>query len=173
MLETTHIDFSFTKRLIIFTFSCNPLPLTLFYVARRGICKSIMNKYICNSKVKRTCIIVIRWVPWRLLLDDIHWRNLLGVCNIWYPSETHLNPKFREISFAHSIRFSCPIVLTLCTEHGSDTAILCAKFQIDWVIEQKVMGKRDFTRFGFKMHFGRISYIAQSLWRLPLRNAII
>ena len=29
---------------------------------------------------------------------------------------------------------SCPIVLKFCTEHGSDTAVLSAKFQVDWII---------------------------------------
>ena len=53
------------------------------------------------------------------------------LCNIGYPSETYLKLKCREILFDHNIRFNCPIGLKFCTEHGSDTAVLCAKFQSD------------------------------------------
>ena len=49
-----------------------------------------------------------------------------------------------------------------CTEHGSITAVHCAKFQTDWTIETDVMDERDFARIEFKMGFGRISYIAQA-----------
>ena len=79
----------------------------------------------------------------------------LVLCNIACPSETHLKLKSHEISFVHIISFNCPISLKFCTEHGSDTAVLCAKFQLAWVF-----GKRGFARFEFKMSFGRISYIA-------------
>ena len=44
-------------------------------------------------------------------------------------SKTHLKFKSREISFDQNIHFSCQIVLKFCTEHGSYTAVLCAKFQ--------------------------------------------
>ena len=36
------------------------------------------------------------------------------------------------MSFAQMYVFSCPIVLKFCTEHGSYSAVLCAKFQNDW-----------------------------------------
>ena len=51
--------------------------------------------------------------------------------------------------------------LKFCTEHDIITTVLCTQFQNDWVNEKRVKGKRDFTRFGFKMSFGWISYIAQ------------
>ena len=38
----------------------------------------------------------------------------------------------------------------------------CVKCQIDWVTDKYVLGKRDITRFGFKMRFGRIFYITLS-----------
>ena len=57
----------------------------------------------------------------------------LALCNIEYPSETHLKLKSHVIVFDHNIRFSCPTVLKFCTEHSSDTAVLCAKFQNDWI----------------------------------------
>ena len=34
--------------------------------------------------------------------------------------------------FVHNLNFNRPIILKFCTEHGSDTAVLCAKFQNDW-----------------------------------------
>ena len=80
---------------------------------------------------------------------------------IWYPPDTHLNFKSRENSFDHSICFICSIVLTFCPEHDSYTVVLCTKCRKDWPIRNLVMGKRDFTRFGFKKRFGRISHITQ------------
>ena len=59
-----------------------------------------------------------------------------GLCDIGYQSETHLEPKSSEISFAINIRFSCPIVSKFCTEHDSDTATLCVKFQNDRAVEK-------------------------------------
>ena len=50
-------------------------------------------------------------------------------CNIGYPSET-LHLKSKKISFAPYL--SGPIISKFCTEHGSDTAVLCAKFRNDW-----------------------------------------
>ena len=52
-------------------------------------------------------------------------------------------------------------LLWIFAQDGSVTVVLCAEIQNDWVTEKYVMGERNFTRFGFKMRFGRISYIAQ------------
>ena len=81
------------------------------------------------------------------------------LCNIGYPSETHLELKSRMISFVHNIRFRCPIVLKICTEHGSIIAVRYAKFRNDLIIDKYVRDKRDFMKFGLKMRFGRIYYI--------------
>ena len=71
---------------------------------------------------------LIGWAP-----TQIHpW----GCCNIGYPSETHLKLKSCEIFFAHNICFIYPIILKFCTEHGSITAVLCAKFQNDRTTEK-------------------------------------
>ena len=49
------------------------------------------------------------------------------LCNTGYPSETHLKPKYREISFVHLfVNFS--IVFKFCTERGSDITVLYAQF---------------------------------------------
>ena len=45
------------------------------------------------------------------------------LCNKGYPSETHLKPVCREISFVHNIHLNNPIVLQFCIECGS--TIVC------------------------------------------------
>ena len=84
-----------------------------------------------------------------------------GLCNIGYPSETHIELKSREISFAHNLSISYPTVLEFHTEHGSIIAVLCAESQIDWTTETYVLDERVFARFEFNMGFGQISYITQ------------
>ena len=83
------------------------------------------------------------------------------LCNIGYPSETHLKLKSAEILYVHNLLINHSIVLKFCPEHGSDTAMLCAKFQNDWTTETDFMDERDIARFEFKMSFRRISYIVQ------------
>ena len=56
------------------------------------------------------------------------------LCDIGYPSETHLKLKSGKISFVHS----------------SDTAVLCAKLQDDWIIQTKIMDEQDFAWFEFR-----------------------
>ena len=48
-----------------------------------------------------------------------------------YLSEMHLKIKSHEVLFAHTLFRDCPIILKFSTEHGNDTAVLCAKFDID------------------------------------------
>ena len=45
-----------------------------------------------------------------------------------------------EFSYAHILHFSCQIILKFCTQHGSITAMLCAKFQNDLTTEMDVYG---------------------------------
>ena len=80
-----------------------------------------------------------------------------GWCNIRCPPENHFKPKSREISFAHNLLLSYLIVLEFCTEHDSDTVVLCANFQNYWTSETNVLDERYFARFEFKTYFGRIS----------------
>ena len=111
------------------------------------------------------------------VLCNIHrqkWRNKdAQSINIGYPSETHLKFKFCEISVVHNNRFICPIVSKFCTEHDSITAVLCAKFQNNWISYTWNIGKRDFTRFGFKS-LGWISYAAQfpRFWSTPTYHGV-
>ena len=71
------------------------------------------------------------------------------------------NPNLVKSRLPKAFFVSYAIVLIFCTELGSDTAVLCAKFQTNWTIGTEVVDERDFARFQFKICFGRISYIAQ------------
>ena len=86
----------------------------------------------------------------------ITWATV-GECNIRYPYETHLKLKSREISLAVNLFLSCQIILKFCTEHGNDTAVLCAKFQNDLTINMVVMEEWALMRLTWVLH------------RLPLR----
>ena len=59
-----------------------------------------------------------------------------------YPSKTHLNLKSRVISFMVNIHLSYLTVLQICTDHGSGTAVHCAKLKNDRAISYR---KRYFT----------------------------
>ena len=85
------------------------------------------------------------------------WNKPGALCNIGYPSETHLTPKSHKISCAHNACLHWPIVLKFYTEHDSITAVFCVICQNVWKIETDVMDERNFARFEFKMSFGRIS----------------
>ena len=87
-------------------------------------------------------------------------QSTVTLYNIGYQSETDIKLKSHEVLFAHNWFCNRPIILKCCTEHDSDTAVLCEKFQNDGTTETDVMDTRDFARFELKMSFGRISYIA-------------
>ena len=59
--------------------------------------------------------------------------------------------KFRKMSFIHNICYCYLIVLKFCTEHGSITAVLCAKFQNHWTTEKNAMDRWHFMRFDLKL----------------------
>ena len=89
--------------------------------------------------------------------------NSMDSGGLWHyriSSKTQLKCKSREIPFAHILFFSCPIVLQFCIEHGSATAVLCAKLQNNWATKKDVMDQWDFVRFGFEMNLEGISFIA-------------
>ena len=50
--------------------------------------------------------------------------------------------------------------MKFCTEHGSYTAVLCTKFQNDWLKEMCVMGENDIAKYEYQIFFGWISSIA-------------
>ena len=81
------------------------------------------------------------------------------LCNVRYPSETHLKFKSREFAFFHNILVNT-LVLKFYTEHGSITAVLCAKFQSDWTARTYFMDERN------------ISYIAQHPWLFDSKELI-
>ena len=61
--------------------------------------------------------------------------------------------------FAHNYMISCLIILKFCTEHGSVTAMPCAKLQNDYTAEMYDTDKFDFEKFKFTTSFRRISDI--------------
>ena len=73
-----------------------------------------------------------------------------------YSSETQSH----KISFAHNLFLSYEIILKFCTEHESDTAVLCAKSQNYFTILLDIIDGWDFVGFAFKMSFTGISCIA-------------
>ena len=77
-----------------------------------------------------------------------------------YKSEMHLKQKLRKTPFAHNVLHRYSIMLKFWTENGSDTAMLCAKFQNDWTIEADFMDEQEFAKFELKTSLGQISYIA-------------
>ena len=88
-----------------------------------------------------------------------HWITSRTRGLLQYRISVHLKLKSHKISVTQNIHFSCQIVLEICAEHGSDTTVLCTKFQNDLTTKQSDICKRVFTRFLSKMHFGRIFYI--------------
>ena len=71
------------------------------------------------------------WVgtPWVHM--GTHKVNLAMVCNVTSdPSEILFELNSRKISLVHSLFCDRRILLKFCTEHGSTTAVLCAKFHI-------------------------------------------
>ena len=58
--------------------------------------------------------------------------------------------------------FCCPIILKFCTEHGSYTAMLCAKFHNDQTTGFDVMGWQILMRFKFRMDEGSF-FVGQTL----------
>ena len=51
----------------------------------------------------------------------------------------------------HPKRIWNQIIMKYFTEHGSITAVLCAKFQNNWTAEMDIKDERDFARIEFKM----------------------
>ena len=84
---------------------------------------------------------IVRVRPWMYnasYIPHIQWYTM-GYCGIGYPPQTHIKVKSRGISFVNNVHFNCPIVLKFCTEYGSITAVLCAKFQNDRTMEIEVV----------------------------------
>ena len=99
-------------------------------------------------------------VPWPDPYDPLYkWVNFdawpqqaIALAIVYLPpvrsSDIHtFELKSHEIAFAHNLLLNCQIVLSLCTEHGSVTAVPYANFQNDSTTDMDVMSERDLTRF--------------------------
>ena len=82
-----------------------------------------------------------------MIWDNTRVSNTGLLCNKGYTSETQLNPNFAKSGLPITYFL---IIQTFCTERGSDTAVLCAKFEIDWTGGMEVIYERDFRRFQIK-----------------------
>ena len=76
------------------------------------------------------------------------------------PSGINLKLKSRKTSFGHNIHYNLWILLKFCTEHGSNTAALCAKFQKYSPMKQGAMDKRAHVRFQFNPAPGNIGWLS-------------
>ena len=63
--------------------------------------------------------------------DVFNTHNPGVLCNIGYPSETHLNPESRETSFAHDLFISYPIVLLYSVQYFKPIG------QLEWKLWRK------------------------------------
>ena len=86
--------------------------------------------------------------------------------NIGYPSLPPPPPlhklKSCEISSTHNTHFSCQMVSKFGIEHGSDTDVLCAKFQSDLIMRKKLWANEITWDMSFEKSFQGISYIVRA-----------
>ena len=101
---------------------------------------------------------------WHSVLSTTVWRcNRISQGLLQYRI-CFLKLKSHEFSFYHNLSFSCQIILKFCSEHGSTTAVLCAKFQNDLTTAMDDLNWQDFfERFEFKMHFGSYPKLSNHL----------
>ena len=128
-----------------------------FILSRRQRVKTILIQKLQFSGCRiNTTDIIFSW-NWSFaecnhLIRSALNRDLVG-WPLWY-TKAFWNSVVTQIScnFYHVQCFLpiCPIVLKFCTEHGSDTAVLCIKFQDDCATERDVIDEQDFARFQLK-----------------------
>ena len=64
-------------------------------------------------------------------------------------------------------------MLHFCTEHGSITAMLCAKLQNDLTPEMDVMDEQDFARHKFNLEFWKDLLYCNSLQESQLTHCYL
>ena len=93
-------------------------------------------KYDAFTRYHQQCLVInVLCLPAQSIKPVLLCCRKGGLCNVGYPSETHLKPKSGEISFPHNLLISYPIVLKFCIEYDSDAVGLCAKCQNDWTTD--------------------------------------
>ena len=88
-----------------------------------GSCVTARGRVYLSHNVQ----VCVCWCPCVKIMSGVYAR--------WGYRLSLLNSSETQVSFAHNIHFSCQITLKFCTEHGSITAMLCAKFKNDWMTE--------------------------------------
>ena len=116
------------------------------------------NPYVLCVSISRSC-----WVL--LLIYDIVLKVKLCFSlffPLWVSKTCFFTSKYHGKKRVPSKTLQpCPNVLKFSTEHGSDTAMLSAKFQDNSIISVDVRDGWDFMKFESKMCFGQISSIAE------------
>ena len=110
---------------------------------REWLCNSLQNReWLCNSLQNR------EWLsPWE--------NNRLLQQRLWNSPQTETS----KISSFKNIHLRCKIIWKFCTEHSSDTAMLCENFDMIGQLRNKFWTYKFSWDFEFKMSFRGISYI--------------
>ena len=87
-----------------------------------------------------------------------------GCHNSEYPFKTHLKGKYREKSFAQNLCLNRHIILILCTEDDSITAVLSVKFRNDWGSEMDAMDQEVLNAIWVSQGNPILQAIASASW---------
>ena len=109
----------------------------------------LIHVFISDERGPRCFNVLAHWHSYWKLVIILRYIRTRGCCNLDYAAETYMTLWSGKTSFAHNLFFSSPIYCKLCTEHGNDTAVLSAKFEIDWTTERTATDKREFTTCEF------------------------
>ena len=103
-------------------------------------------KTICLKMLSAKCqtfclgLNVLKWWVGAVANDHVQYaggQTVTSKFEIWALSDIgYLSDMHHEVAFVHNLFCVCAIILQLCTEHGSITAVFCAKYQNDWVTGQ-------------------------------------
>ena len=129
----------------------------------RSMLRELISLYLSSftDKNSRPCS------GWTLTHTE-HTHTIYPKCQSWgteqppYAAKIQLTCKSCEIKLACNISFAWCIILKFCTEHGSNTAMLCAKFENYTSIAKWLIDRHDLERFELKTDFGRIWCIVTS-----------
>ena len=105
----------------------------------------------------------------------MQWNSLQNMYQIhlsWW-HKTHLKYKSYKISIVNTIRFKCLTILKFYTKHSSITAVLCAKFQNDGKLRNKLWENKILRDLRLRQFLTTISYnVTASFYTELSYNAI-
>ena len=106
-------------------------------------------------------------IHWLWAPISVTWNQVAVAIRGIPPSKINRKLKSHETLFACNLSHRCPIILKFCTEHGSGTAMLCAKFQNDRATEMYVVDEWDLLTFEFGWD---ILYWTRTPWTAVIYN---